>query len=89
MATPNKYVKELNSFETLRDEWFALIEPEFNAAEELNFEEVPFDGDEDHYRDLVYDARNKWIMAELRKAGKTLPCDDDDDGVDYIYVLTD
>ena len=59
----HEYVREDNSFETLRDDCFALIET-WNR---------------------VYATRNEWIMGELRKAGKILSCEEDED---YIYVLT-
>ncbi len=86
----HEFVREDNSFETLRDDWFFLIEPEFISAEDLDYPDIPApseDGlDEDEIRDLVYETRNKWIMSQLRKAGKILPCEEDDD---YIYVLND
>lgn len=86
----HEYVREDNIFETLRDDWFALIEPEFNAAEELDYSDIPppaEDGTgETVYWLRVYDTRNQWIMAELRKAGKIFTCEEDED---YIYVLND
>jgi hypothetical protein len=82
----HEYVREDNCFETLRDDWFALIEPEFIAAEGLDFGDVPFNGDDEDYWNRVYDTRNEWIMGELIKAGKIFACEEDED---YIYVLND
>ena len=85
----HEYVREDNSFETLRDDWFALIETEFNASEDLDYSDIPppsEDGTgEGVYWNRVYATRNEWIMGELRKAGKILSCEEDED---YIYVLT-
>jgi hypothetical protein len=86
----HEYVREENSFVTLRDDWFALIEPEFNAAEELDYSDIPPPSEDgtggNEYWNRVYNTRNKWIMAELRKAGKIFSCEEDED---YIYVLND
>lgn len=82
----HEFVREDNCFETLRDDWFFLIEPEFNAAEKLDFKDVPFNGNEEVYWSRVYNTRNEWIMGELRKVGKIFTCEEDDD---YIYVLND